>query len=160
MPAQFRAKLEPVPGGGHFVAVPRKVAAKGGVRHGNRVRGLVDGVAYRSSLMMYSGVFHLGVHKATVAATKKNVGDVVGVTIELDTEPLPEDTLPPALRKALATDRAVKAAWERLAPSRRRVHMKHLLAAKRPETAERRLARLLETLVTWPKERRPGTGEC
>ena len=65
-PAQrFKATLEPVPHGGLFVVVPAKTAAAAGLKYGARVRGTVNGAPYRSSLMKYSGVFHLGVHKAT-----------------------------------------------------------------------------------------------
>jgi len=90
----FRAKLEPVPHGGHYVAVPAGVAEAAGLRHAARVRGTVNGAPYRSSLMMYSGVFHLGVHRATLAAAGAKPPARVTVTIELDDEPLPTDTVP------------------------------------------------------------------
>jgi hypothetical protein len=45
---RFHAKLEPVLHGGQFVVVPAATAAAG-VEHGARVRGTVDGAAYRSS---------------------------------------------------------------------------------------------------------------
>src|SRR5687768_684139 len=84
---RFKAKLEPVPGGGHYVVVPDKVADAAKLRYGARVRGTVDGVAYRSSLMKYSGVFHLGVHKATIAAAAVKPGDTIDVSLELDDKP-------------------------------------------------------------------------
>jgi Domain of unknown function (DUF1905) len=67
---RFKATLEPVPHGGHFVVVPAKIAAAAGLKYGARVRGTVDGAAYRSSVMKYSGVFHLGVHKAKKPETR------------------------------------------------------------------------------------------
>jgi len=67
MAESFIAELLPVPHGGHYVIVPKAVAAGAGLRHGQRVRGTVNGVRYRSSLMKYSGMFHLGMHKATLA---------------------------------------------------------------------------------------------
>ena len=84
---RFEAKLEPVPHGGHFVVVPAEVAATAGLKYGARVRGTVNGARYRSSLMKYSGVFHMGVHKATLAAAGKDTGDLVTVSIEVDSEP-------------------------------------------------------------------------
>jgi Domain of unknown function (DUF1905) len=62
----FRAKVEPASQGGHYVVVPARVAKAAGLRRAARVRGTVNGVPYRSSLMTYGGVFHLGVHKATL----------------------------------------------------------------------------------------------
>ena len=61
---RFKAKLEPVPHGGHFVVVPPAKAEAAGLKYGARVRGTVNGAPFRSSLMKYSGIFHMGVHKA------------------------------------------------------------------------------------------------
>lgn len=141
---RFKAKLEPVPGGGHFVTVPPAVADAAGLKYGARVRGTVDGVAYRSSLMKYSGVFHLGVHKATIEKAGVAIGDLVDVKIEVDDEPLPADTVPPDLKKALAP---VRAAWDKLSPSHKREHVKHVTEAKKPETRARRIAATLAALA-------------
>ena len=142
----FRAKLEPVSHGGHYVAVPAEVAAAAGLRHAARVRGTVNGASYRSSLMMYSGVFHLGVHKATLAAAGVKAPARVTVTIELDDEPLATDILPDDLKHALAARPAAAAEWQRLRPSLKREHVKSLLEAKQPETRARRLTRILASL--------------
>ena len=64
---RFKAKLEPVPHGGQFVVVPPEKAEAAGLKYGARVRGTVNGASFRSSLMKYSGIFHMGVHKATLA---------------------------------------------------------------------------------------------
>ena len=142
----FRAKLEPVPHGGHYVAVPAGVAEAAGLRHAARVRGTVNGAPYRSSLMMYSGVFHLGVHRATLAAAGAKPPARVTVTIELDDEPLPTDTLPEDLLQALEADERAAATWEALRPSLKREHVKSLLEAKQAETRTRRLAKILVSL--------------
>jgi hypothetical protein len=147
---KFEAKLEPVSHGGHFVVVPAEVAAKAGVAHASRVRGTVNGAPLRSSVMKYSGVFHLGVHKATLAKARATEGDVVAVAIELDDEPLPGDVVPDDLAKAIAKIRAAKAAWERLRPSHKREHVKAILEAKKPETRARRVAKAVEMLLAMP----------
>jgi bacteriocin resistance YdeI/OmpD-like protein/uncharacterized protein DUF1905 len=144
---RFRARLEPVPHGGQYVIVPDRVAAAAGLAHRARVRGDVNGAVYRSALMMYRGVFHLGVHKATLQeAGVYKPGARVLVTIELDAEPLPTDVVPDDLATALRKDQRVASAWSRLAPSHKREHVKALLSAKRPETRARRLAGLLAAL--------------
>jgi Bacteriocin-protection, YdeI or OmpD-Associated/Domain of unknown function (DUF1905) len=142
----FRAKLEPVPHGGHYVAVPAKIAEAAGLKHAARVRGTVGGAPYRSSLMMYGGVFHLGVHKATLAAAGVAPPAHVSVTIELDDEPLPTDTVPEDLERALQRKRGALAAWRTLAPSARREHVKSVLDAKRPETRSRRIEKIVASL--------------
>jgi hypothetical protein len=151
---RFKAKLEPVPHGGLFVVVPAAVAAKAHVAHGARVRGTVNGAAYRSSLMKYSGVFHLGVHKATIGAAGVSQGQRVEVTIEIDDEPLPTDTVPDDLVAALAGAPKAAASWAKLAPAVRRGYVKNVLDAKKPETRARRVAKIVQTLRKGVPERR------
>src|SRR5262245_60095191 len=123
---RFRAKLEPVSHGGHFVVVPAQIAVAAGLRYGVRVRGTVDGVAYRSSLMKYGGVFHMGVHKATLAAAARTGGDIVDVAIEIDDEPLPTDVVPRDLAKAFAKSPAAKKAFATLSRARKTRPVKHV----------------------------------
>jgi hypothetical protein len=152
---RFRAKLEPVPHGGHFVVVPEKTAAAAGLKYGARVRGTVNGVAYRSSLMKYSGVFHMGVHKATLAAAGVGGGDRVDVTVEVDDEPLPTDVVPDDLARAMAAHPKAAAAWERLSPAHKREHVKHVTEAKKPETRARRIAKAVDALRAAAAPRTP-----
>jgi len=143
----FRAKLEPVTQGGHFVAVPAAVARAAALRHAARVRGTLNGAPYRSSLMLSGGVFHLGVHKATLAAAGVEAPARVTVTIELDDEPLATDKVPGDLKKALRAHPGAAAAWQALRPSLKRDHVKSLLDAKKAETRERRLAKIVASLA-------------
>ncbi len=150
---RFRARIEPVEGGGHYVLVPDDIAAKVELEHGTRVRGTVAGTAYRSSLMKSAGRYHLGVHKATLAAAGVEAGDTVAIEIERDDEPLPEDTVPPALARALRKDALARRVWQSLAPSHRREHVRAINEAKREETRQARIDRTLQMLRTRPKRR-------
>jgi hypothetical protein len=136
-----------VPHGGQFVVVPAKVVEAAGLEYAARVRGTVNGVRYRSSLMKYSGVFHMGVHKATLAAAGVEPGARIDVTIELDDEPLPTDVVPGDLRRALSRSKAAAAAWKVLRPSLRREHVKSVVSAKKPETRARRVEKVVATLM-------------
>jgi hypothetical protein len=147
---KFRAKLEPVPHGGQYVVVPAAVADAAGLKHGARVRGEVNGVGYRSSLMKYSGIFHLGVHKSTLQTAGVKPGGRVSVTIEFDDEPLPTDVVPDDLAVALKNNRSAATAWTALAPSHRREHVKALLSAKSAETRARRVAKIMAALMQSP----------
>lgn len=144
---KFRARIEPVKGGGHYVIVPEDVAEKAKLAYRARVRGTLAGAPYRSSLMKYSGRYHLGVHKATLAAAGVKAGDTVAIAIELDGEPLPGDTLPPELVAAFRKDGRARAAWDKLAPSHRREHVKAIEEAKRAETRKTRIERTLKMLL-------------
>jgi hypothetical protein len=143
---RFTARLEPVPHGGLYVVVPSEVAAKARLAHGARVRGAVNGAPYRSSLMKYSGVFHLGIHKAAAQRAGVARGDRVEVTIELDDEPLPTDVTPDDLAGALSRDPKASASWGKLAPAVHRGYVKQVLDAKKAETRARRIAKIVETL--------------
>lgn len=106
----------------------------------------MNGAAFRSSLMKYSGVFHLGVHKATLAEAGAKGGDRVEVRLELDDEPLPTDVVPRDLAAALRTSAATLAAWRQLRPSHKREHVKAILEAKKPETRARRIEKAIAML--------------
>jgi hypothetical protein len=138
--------LEPVPHGGHFVVVPAKTAEAAGLKHGARVRGTVNGVEYRSALMKYSGVFHLGVHKATLLKAKATTRKPVELTIERDDAPLPTDEVPKDLERALAKVAKAKATWPKLAPSHRREYVKWVTEAKKEETRAARIEKTVAAL--------------
>jgi hypothetical protein len=110
---KFRAVLERVSHGGCFVAVPEQVAAAASVAYSDRVRGSIRGVGDRSSLMKYSGVFHLGIPRATLEAAGARLGDRVQVSIAPDPEPLPGDEVPADLARALAAVPAARRAFDR-----------------------------------------------
>jgi len=97
--------------------------------------------------MKYSGKYHMGVHKATLAAAGKQAGDTVAIAIELDHEPLPGDTLPPELATALAKNSRAKTAWDALSPSHRREHVNAINDAKKPATRKSRIERTLAMLL-------------
>lgn len=137
----------PVPHGGQYVCVPDKVAAQAQLEHSARVRGEVNGVPYRSALMKYSGVFHLGLHKAVLKEAGVEFGQTITVSIERDNEPLPTDTVPDDLAAVLKKDKRAAAAWKTLRPSLKREHVKKLLDAKKPETRARRLEQIQASLI-------------
>lgn len=141
--ARFRAALVAVKGGGHYVVVPPTVAERVGLASGARVKGTVNGEPYRSSLMKYSGIYHLGVHKAVIAAAGAATGDTLAIAIELDDAPLPGDVAPKDLLAAIKRSQAARVGWDALAPSHKREHVKWVLEAKKPETRARRIAKVV-----------------
>jgi hypothetical protein len=134
-------------GGGCYVRLPADVAASFGTRGQVRVRGSVNGVAYRSNLMpLGGGSYALGVHKATREAAGAAFGDEVTVAVERDDAPR-EVEVPPELRAALDASPAARAAWERLAPSHRREWAAAVADAKKPETKARRVEQAIAKLT-------------
>jgi uncharacterized protein YdeI (YjbR/CyaY-like superfamily) len=107
--------------------------------------------------MKYSGVFHLGVHKAAVEAARVASGDRVSMTIEADREPLPTDTAPSDLIAGLSNDAGALRSWKKLAPAVRRGYVKNVLDAKKSETRVRRIAKIVATLHDGVPARRTWT---
>lgn len=145
---RFRATLEAMPRSGHAVEVDPKRAAAIGAKHRTRMRGTFAGSPYRSNLAsMGGGRLILGVRKATVQASGVSIGDAVSVTMRVDTEPFPSDTVPPELEERLRRSQRARVAGGALAPSHRREHAAHILDAKKPETRARRADAAIEQLL-------------
>jgi uncharacterized protein YdeI (YjbR/CyaY-like superfamily) len=66
---------------------------------------------------------------------------------------MPEPTVPPDLRNALAATPGAKAAWSDLTPIARRDFLSWVAGAKQPETRRRRIERACDMLLTG--KRRP-----
>jgi hypothetical protein len=109
------------------------------------VAGTVNGVPFRSRLMVYGGVAYLGFTNDIRAAAGVEPG--VELEIELDRDAAPREVeVPEALATALAGDAAARAIFDRLAFTHRKEYAQWIAEAKRPETRERRVARALEML--------------
>jgi hypothetical protein len=140
-------------GGGHAIEVDPELMASIGAKSRTRVQGSIAGAPYRSNLVSMGGTLLLGVHKATVQAAGASIGDVVDVNLSLDTEPLPEDTVPDILENALRRSTPARAAWDRMPPSHRREYVRHILEAKKDETRTRRVAAAIDAMIEWGNSR-------
>jgi hypothetical protein len=109
------------------------------------VRGTVNGVPFRSRLMVYGGVTVLGLRNEQRREAGISDGDPVDVEIERDDAPR-EVELPPALASALSSDAPAAEAYESLSFTHRREYAEWIAQAKREETRTRRVAKALEML--------------
>jgi len=104
------------------------------------------GYRYASTVAVMGGVFMIPLSAAHRAASGLKAGDAVEVTLELDLEPLKLE-LPEDLAAALEGKAAKKAAFDALAPSRRKEWVRLVLEAKTAETRARRIEKVLEGLA-------------
>ena len=109
------------------------------------VAGTVNGVPFRSRLMVYGGVTVLGLTNAFRAEAGLAPGDVVEVVIDRDDAPR-EVELPDELRAALDGDEGASAAFDALSFTHRREYAGWIAEAKRAQTRERRAAKAVELL--------------
>ena len=131
--------------GERHVVVPLDVRALWGEAR-PPVRGTVNGVPFRSRLMVYGGETMLGLTNAFRAAAQIAEGDAVEVVIERDDEPR-EVEVPPALQAALDEDATAKAAFDALSFTHRREYARWIAEAKREATRDRRAAKAIEMLL-------------
>jgi len=127
------------------VEVPAAVVDALGAGRRPPVRVTLAGHAYRSTVAVRGGVFKLPVSAEVRAAAGVAAGDVVDVTVELDTEPRTV-AVPPQLAVWLARDPGAQQAFDRLSPSAQKRHVLPIEQARTPETRERRIATTLAAL--------------
>ena len=105
----------------------------------------IKGHSYRSTVAPMGGVFMIGVSAENREAAGVKAGDVLDVTVELDTEPR-EVVVPPDFAKALKADEGARTFFEGLSFSNKRRFVLSIEDAKTPETRQRRIDKSIATL--------------
>ncbi len=145
MPAlHLTTTLEPRGPAAAVILTDEQVASLGGGK-APAVRYTVGGQTIRGRIGRMGGECLMGFNKAVRAQLGVEAGDVIDVVIELDEEPRVYDA-PPELAAELAQDPAAQAAWDALAPSKRKEHARSITEAKGDDTRARRVAKALDEL--------------
>jgi hypothetical protein len=129
-----------------FALVPRAAAAKAGFRARMRVKGTIDGVPFRSSLIPRGGgeVFVI-VNNDMRGRIGKKEGETVRLELELDSSPVVVQ-VPPALRQGLDRHPQAKAVFAAFTPSQRLAYVRWIAEAKQDATRDRRVAAAVKKL--------------
>ncbi|WP_231329508.1 YdeI/OmpD-associated family protein [Actinomadura graeca] len=141
---KFRTLVEPPEPMRGLEVPPEVVEALGG---GARppVTITINGHSWKSRVAIMRGRLLLGLSNANRRAAGVAVGDEVEVELELDTEPRvvvePED-----FARALNDDPVARAAYDNLAYSHKREHVRAIESAKKPETRRRRIEKAIAAL--------------
>ncbi len=111
------------------------------------VKVSVNGYTYRSTVSVYGGRYYLPVRRERREEAGLRAGDIIGVTVALDTE---ERTVmpPPELFAAFKKNGAAKERWKELSYTQKKEHADAILQAKRSETRARRVQKTLAMLVS------------
>ena len=142
---KFRTTLVRGDGTTMGMIVPDEIVEALGQGKRPKVNVTINGYTYRSSVAVMGGKFMVGVANEHRKPAKVENGGTVDVTLELDLEKR-EVAVPPELAKALAKDKAAKAAWDKLSYSHQRQHAEPIANAKAEDTKARRVAKTLEML--------------
>jgi uncharacterized protein YdeI (YjbR/CyaY-like superfamily) len=146
----FSAVLEPLRNGlGWVIArVPFDVAKAWPERNRLRVRGEIEGFAFRTSLFAESrgGQHFVLVNKKMQAGAGARVGEKVRIKLEPDLEERPA-LIPVELERALKGDRKLRKWFDAMSPSMRREIGKWVDGAKGAETRLKRAEKMAERLM-------------
>jgi len=132
-------------GGGHAVVVPKEVATTFTSKR-PPVLAQINGVEYRSRLMVYGGKSYLGLRKDLLRELGVDVGDQVEIELAEDHQ---ERVVvePPELTQALAANATAKAAYDKLAFTHRSEYARWIDEGKKPETRADRVAKTIKRLT-------------
>jgi hypothetical protein len=114
------------------------------------VRGTMNGYPFRSSLMPMGGCHIMAVNKELREGAHAKAGDEVDVVMERDEEARTVEA-PAELARELAKNKTARKRWETLAFTHKKEMANSIRDAKREETRQRRLAKLMQVLKTGAK---------
>lgn len=127
---------------------PEVIAALGGGKR-PKVVVTVNGFTYRSTVGVMGGKSLIGVIAEQRGQSGLKAGDPIEVTLELDTAP--RDVEAPADLMAAIDAAGARDAWDRLAYSHRKEHVRSVEEAKAADTRQRRIDKAVATLAAKAK---------
>ena len=150
---EFQVKLEGKQGSEvAAVVAPFDVQKVFGTKARVPVRGTINGVEYRSSLMPMGGCHRMVVNRELRQAAKVKAGDTVKVVMERDgAERIV--TSPALLKVELKKNKTATANWEKYSYTHRKEMARSITKVKQEETRVRRLAKVMDVLKNgkkWP----------
>jgi hypothetical protein len=141
---KFRTYVEPAEPMRGLEVPPEVVQALGGGPR-PRVTITINRHSWKSRVAIMRGRYLLGLSNANRQAAGVATGDEVEVEVEVDA--VPRVVAEPAdLARALDADPVARAAYDRLAYTHRREHVRAIESAKRPETRMRRIEQAVAML--------------
>lgn len=124
--------------------VPAGAVAALGKSKRPKVKITLNNYTYRSTVAAYSDYFILPLSQEHRAAAGVQAGDLVEVTLELDTEPRTVE-VPKDLAAALEAE-GVTAVFNALSYTNRKEHVRQVETAKAAETRQRRITKIITSL--------------
>ena len=137
----FSTIAQPNPGGVLFVEVPERVVTKLGAGRRVPVRVTLNGAKYRSTIAVYGGRYYLPARREIREAAKLVPGGRARVSLEVDTAPRTVD-VPADLARALSAAK-LRPRFDALSFSHRKEFADSVTTAKRPETRDARIRKIV-----------------
>ena len=128
------------------VEVPLRVSRAFGRRGYVPVAGRLHGKPFLANLVpIGEGRHRLFINGEMRERARVDVGSRITVVLRVDSRPR-RVLMPKELARALRSNRDVKAAWGLLTPSRQKEILRYLNFAKRPETLQRNIKKVIALL--------------
>jgi hypothetical protein len=127
------------------IEVPAAIVEGFGAGKRPPVRVTINGYSYRSTVAVMGGRFMISLSAEHRDKAGVQGGQTVEVTLDLDASPRVVE-IPADLGQALQAA-GVQDAFDRLAPSQRKEHVRAINDAKTDETRTRRIAKVVERLA-------------
>jgi hypothetical protein len=146
----FNARIEII-GINPFVFVPEEILnnlfKQAGKDKGKiPVKGTVNQLSYRQTLLKYSGEWRLYINMEMLKNSPKRIGEIIAVTIELD--PSDRTIKPPEkLVKALNDHEEAKLIFDGLSPSLQHEIVRYIANLKTEESIDKNVKRAIDFLL-------------
>lgn len=131
-----------------YLTVPFNVAEEYGNQGQVQVKGTINGLPYRSTLLPHGdGAHYLVVNKSIRDQIGVTQGNTVQVTMEQDTEPRTV-SLPKDFKIALGRNKKAKAEFDKIPYSHKKRYLEYVAEAKQDETGKRRIQEAIARLAS------------
>jgi hypothetical protein len=145
----FKAEIKII-GINPYVTVPvkllNKIFKKAGRDRGPiPICGLINGRAYKQTLVKYKGEWRLYINTFMLANSPRRIGETIEISVAFD--PADRTIEPhPKFVKALAENKAAKKVFDELAPSRKKEIVRYILSLKTEESVTRNIEKAIDFL--------------
>jgi hypothetical protein len=128
-----------------FAPIPPNVSDHAGLKARMRIKGSINGVPLKSSLMAGSGELFIVIAKKLRDKIGKQAGHVVKLNLTSDTSKIVVDA-PADLRKALSANAKAKTLFQKMAPSHQKAYVEWIAEAKTKETRTNRIGKVVQQI--------------
>ncbi|MCB0277915.1 MAG: DUF1905 domain-containing protein [Calditrichaeota bacterium] len=132
------------------IYVPEDIVKKLDSKKRIPVKVEIDGIAYRSTIVHMHGHFLIPVNKGIRDQIKKNGGETVSVKLSKDSE-LRVIEIPSTLKKQMEAA-GILEKFNKLSFTHQKEYVQWIDEAKKQETRERRIAKMIEMIGTDQKK--------
>lgn len=128
------------------IKIPEKNVEALGSGRKPKVKATINGYTYRTTVAYMGGEYWIPVVKAIREAAGVKAGDKLTLLLEPDNEPRTVE-IPEILAQAFSANKNAKTAFDKLAYSHRKEHVRAINEAKKEETRIKRVEKAIEMLL-------------